>query len=201
MAVTKVDIAARALIMIGAQPISSFTDDSTEGLVTNNIYEEIVEASLTRTRWRFASGQKQLSLLTASPAGRFEYAYQIPTNPQVLEISTVTCNDVILPYSRYEDMIYLNGYGSSSTVIMDYIFRQDESQFPPYFRLALIYKLASIYAGAVARDAGMIKQFDDLAERQFMIAKNIASQETTTKKLPTSRFIEERRSSGTGLHG
>ena len=51
------------------------------------------------------------------------------------------------------------------------------------------------------QDAGMIKQFDDLAERQFMIAKNIASQETTTKKLPTSRFIEERRSSGTGLHG
>ena len=98
-------------------------------------------------------------------------------------------------------MIYLNGYGSSSTVIMDYIFRQDESKFPPYFRLALIYKLASIYAGAVARDAGMIKQFDDLAERQFMIAKNIASQETTTKQLPTSRFIEERRSSGTGLHG
>jgi len=48
MAVTKVDIAARALIMIGASPISSFADDSTEGLVTNNIYEEIVEATLTR---------------------------------------------------------------------------------------------------------------------------------------------------------
>ena len=111
---------------------------------------------------------------------RNAYAYQIPTNPQVLEICTVTCNDVVLPYSRYEDMIYLNGYGSNSTVIMDYIFRQDESNFPPYFRLALEYKLASIYAGAVARDAGMIKQFDDLAERQFMRAKNIASQETTS---------------------
>ena len=51
MAVTKVDIASRALIMIGASPISSFSDDSTEGLVTNNIYEEIVEATLTRHRW------------------------------------------------------------------------------------------------------------------------------------------------------
>ena len=42
MAVTKIDIASRALIMIGSNPISSFTDDTTEALVTNNIYEEII---------------------------------------------------------------------------------------------------------------------------------------------------------------
>ena len=42
MAVTKVDIASRALIMIGANPISSFTDGTTESLVVNTIYEEIV---------------------------------------------------------------------------------------------------------------------------------------------------------------
>ena len=65
MATTNIDICARALIMIGASPISSFSDDSTEGLVTNNIYEEIVEATLTRHKWRFATGQKQLSLLSA----------------------------------------------------------------------------------------------------------------------------------------
>tara|TARA_R110002012_G_scaffold57915_1_gene149596 strand:+ start:19421 stop:20035 length:615 start_codon:yes stop_codon:yes gene_type:complete len=204
MAVTKVDIAARALVMIGASPISSFTDDSTEGLVTNNIYEEIVEATLTRHRWRFATGQKQLSLLTTTPVGRWEYAYQMPTDPLVLQIITVTSSDVVIPYNRYEDKIYVDGYGSTSTVVMDYIFRQDESKFPPYFRLALEYKLASIYAGAVARDAGMIKQFDELAERQLLIARNTDSQETTSKQLATNRFTEERRStrtSGFGLNG
>ena len=46
MAVTKIDIASRALIMIGSNPISSFTDDTTEALVTNNIYEEIIESTL-----------------------------------------------------------------------------------------------------------------------------------------------------------
>jgi len=204
MAVTKVDVAARALVMIGASPISSFADDSTEGLVTNNIYEEIVEATLTRHRWRFATGQKQLSLLTATPIGRWEYAYQMPTSPLVLQIITVSVSDVVIPYARYEDKIYVDGYGSTSTVIMDYIFRQDESKFPPYFRLALEYKLASIYAGAVARDAGMIKQFDELAERQLLIARNTDSQETTSKQLATNRFAEERRStrtSGFGLNG
>ena len=62
MAVTKVDIASRALIMIGANPISSFTDGTTESLVVNTIYEEIVESTLVRSNWRFATGQKQSSL-------------------------------------------------------------------------------------------------------------------------------------------
>ena len=199
MAVTKIDIASRALIMIGANPISSFTDGSTEALVVNNIYEEIVEATLTRHKWSFATGQKQLSLLSAAPTGRYEYAYQIPASPLCLQIIAVTSNDHAIPYSRYEDKIYLDGYGSDSTVIMDYVFRQDEDQFPPHFRLALEYKLASIFAGSIARDSGMVREFDELGERQLLIAKNTDSQETTTKVLSTSRFITERRSSRSGL--
>ena len=96
MAVTKVDIASRALVMIGANPISSFTDDTTEALVTNTIYEEVVESTLTRHNWRFATGQQQLSLLADAPTGRFEYAYQIPSNPECLKILSVTSNDALL---------------------------------------------------------------------------------------------------------
>ena len=199
MAVTKIDIASRALVMIGANPISSFTDDNTEALVTNTIYVEIVESTLTRGKWRFATGQQQLSLLTASPTGRWEYAYQMPTNPQVLQICAITSNDALLQYSQYEDKIYLNGFGSSSSVIMDYIFRQDESLFPPYFRLCLEYKLASIYAGAIARDSAMVSEFDKLAERNLILGRNIDAQQTTTKRLSTDRFITERRSSRSGL--
>ena len=94
MAVTKIDIASRALIMIGSNPISSFTDDTTEALVTNNIYEEIIESTLCRSRWRFATEQQQLSLLANAPTGRYEYAYQIPTSPQCLQIISITENDI-----------------------------------------------------------------------------------------------------------
>lgn len=199
MAVTKVDIASRALVMIGANPIASFTDGTTEANVTNTIYEEIIESSLTRHNWRFATGQQQLSLLANSPTGRFEYAYQIPANPECLKILAVTVNDALIQYNRYEDKIYLNGFGSQSTVIMDYIFRQSEDQFPPHFRLAIEYKLASIFGGSVARDAALVREFDQLSERQMLIAKNTDSQETTTKTLSTDRFITERRSSRSGL--
>jgi len=197
MATTKIDICARALIMIGAQPISSFSDGSTEALVASNIYDDVVEASLTRHRWRFATTQQQLSLLTSTPTGRYDYAYQVPTSPAVLQIITLTVNDYVIPYSRYQNYIYLNGYGSNNEVIMDYIYKVDEQYFPPHFRLALEYELAALFAGSVARDNGLIEQFKTLSERQFLIARNIDSTETTSKVLDTNRFINARRSTRT----
>ena len=62
MATTSIDICARALVMIGASPISSFSDGSTEALVASNVYTDVTEASLTRHRWRFATTQGSLSL-------------------------------------------------------------------------------------------------------------------------------------------
>ena len=199
MATTNIDICARALIMIGAQPISSFSDGSTEALVASNIYDDVVEASLTRHRWRFATTQAELSLLTNTPTGRYDYAYQVPTSPAVLQIITLTVNDYVIPYSRYQNYIYLNGYGSSSKVVMDYIYKVGEEYFPPHFRLALEYELAAIFAGSVARDSKMIEQFKNLSERQFLIAKNIDSAETTSKVLDTNRFTNLRRSTRTDV--
>ena len=192
MADTKVDICARALIMIGAQPISSFDDGSTEALVASNIYENITQSILCRHRWRFATEQQQLSLLASAPTGRYEYAYQLPTSPDLLQLNTITVADVPIEYSRYGDKVFVNGYDSQSALIADYIFRQDESEFPAYFKDALELKLASRFAGSVARDAAMIKQFSDEAERQMLIAKNTDSQEVTNKKLSTKRFITNR---------
>ena len=197
MATTKVDICARALIMVGAQPISSFSDGSTEALVASNIYEDILEASLCKARWRFATTQKQISLLTNTPTGRYDYAYQMPSDPGVLQINTITVNDYVIPYERYKDKIYVNGYGSSNSLIMDYIYRVEEAYFPAHFKLALEYQLASVFAGSVARDNDMIKSFVELAERQFLSAKHIDSVEKTNAKFDLNRYKNLRLSTRT----
>ena len=192
MATTKVDICARALVMIGASPLSSFSDCSTEALVASNLYEDIVESSLTRHRWKFATNQKKLSLLTAAPEARYEYAYQLPVNHVVVNIASLTGNDYIIPYTRYQDMIYVNTYGANHDLILDYIYRVEAEYFPAHFRVALEYELASLFAGSVARDAGMIREFKGLADRQVLIYKNIDACEGTNEKLETSRNIKLR---------
>ena len=44
---TDIKICSDALLMLGANPISSFTDNSTEALITNTLYEEVVESTLS----------------------------------------------------------------------------------------------------------------------------------------------------------
>jgi len=201
MAVTKIDITNRALVLVGSNKIASFTDSSTEANVADELYEEYVESILTRSRWDFATEQQQLSLLTDAPTGRYEYAYQMPTSPAVIQIHTVTVNDFPIQYERYGNKIFVNGYGSNSVLVMDYIFRPDESTFPPYFRHALIYKLASAFAGSIARDAALVSQFDTLAERQILIARNTESQESTSNRLNTDKFLTNRWSTRSGKIG
>ena len=46
-----IDICSRALILIGAEPITSFEDGNTEALVAVNMYEDIARASLVNKRW------------------------------------------------------------------------------------------------------------------------------------------------------
>ena len=73
---TSIDLASNALLLIGEETISSFTDDSTAALVAANLYELTFESLLTLHPWRFASTQVTLSRLTATPVSEWSYAYR-----------------------------------------------------------------------------------------------------------------------------
>ena len=45
-----VDVCSRALILIGAEPITSFDDGNNEALIASNMYEDIARSSLVNTR-------------------------------------------------------------------------------------------------------------------------------------------------------
>jgi hypothetical protein len=64
------DIASRALVLIGAEPITSFESNSTEALVASNMYEDVVRSSLCVARWRFATEQATLNQLSDTPTGQ-----------------------------------------------------------------------------------------------------------------------------------
>ena len=191
---TNIDICARALVMIGASPISSFDDGTTEATVASNTYEDTVRADLSMMRWRFASGQSQLSRLTDTPAGRFDAAYQLPSD--LLSLHTVTINDNILSYDRYEDMVYCKA-ASGDVLIADYTYRADESSWPPYFILLAQYHMAATFAASVARSGDMQNLFLQQYVSQMRLAKNLDSQEQTARKIPTNRFARFRNSTST----
>ena len=118
-----IDISSRALILIGAEPITSFTDGTTESLVAGSLYEDICRSALSNTRWRFATDQAVLNRLTDAPTGRYDFAYQLP--PDTLLVHAVTVNDGQIEYQIYGDMVYADT-STQDEVIADFTFRARE---------------------------------------------------------------------------
>lgn len=188
---TPVDLCSRALILIGAEPISSFEDGTTEALVSVNMYEDVIRTSLVNTRWRFATNQAILNLLTAVPTGRYDRAYQLPSG--YLMVHTATVEDNIIDYQIYGDKLFADT-SASDTVILDYTFRASELEFPSYFTIAVEYALAMVFATSIARDASLAALMEKQATNAMAKARSLDSQQQTTRKLVTSRFITNRRS-------
>ena len=186
-----IDIASRALVLIGAEPITSFDDSSTEGLVATNMYEDTVRAMLSTARWRFATEQAVLVELSDTPTGRFDIAHQLPSN--LLVLHGITVNDNLIEFTVYGDKVF-SDTTSSDTLVADFTFRADEVDFPSYFSLALQYSLASIFATSIARDDRLMQIMETKANQLMAKARNIDAQQQTTRKLVTSRFISNRRS-------
>ena len=186
-----IDIAARALVLIGAEPITSFTSTSTEALVASNIYEDVVQTALCASRWRFATNQAVLNLLTDAPTGRFATAHQLPND--LLMLHAITVNSANIEYNVYGDKVF-SDMSSGDVVVADYSFRAGEQDFPSYFTLSVEYALAAAFALAIARDEQLATMFEKKAAQLMQQAKTLDSQQQTTRRIRTSRFIAERRS-------
>ena len=185
-----IDVCSRALILIGADPITSFGDGNNEALIASNMYEDVARSALVNTRWRFATNQVVLNRLSDAPTGRYDAAYQLPSG--WLMTHAVTVNDTPIEYQTYGSKLYCNE-GSTSELVLDYTYRAEEQDWPSYFTVAVEYDLASVFAVSLARDQGLAQLMSNQAQASMIRARNLDSQQQTTRKLITSRFITNRR--------
>ena len=187
--VSKIDICNQGLVLIGANLVASFTDNTVESKVANQLYETTLRAMLTKARWRFATKQAQLTKVTTDPLDKWDSAYQIP-NDAIL-IHTVTVSDNVIVFDRYNEELYTNT-SSSDVVVCHYTFQPHEKEFPDYFTQAVVFELASLFAGAIARNDQLSMLYQKRGQQQLVLARSMESQTQTTRKLNTSLLIEVR---------
>jgi hypothetical protein len=185
-----VAVCSRALILVGAEPITSFDDGNNEALIASNMYEDVARSSLLNTRWRFSTNQAVLNRLSDAPTGRFDAAYQLPSGWLMTHV--VTVNDTPIEYQTYGDKLFCNE-AASSELVLDFTYRADEQGWPSYFTIAVEYELASVFAVSLARDQSLAQLMSQQAATSMMRARNLDAQQQTTRKLSTSRFITNRR--------
>jgi hypothetical protein len=176
--------------LIGADPITSFDDGNNESLIAANMYEDVARSALVNSRWRFSTNQVVLNRLSEAPTGRYDAAYQLPSG--WLMTHAVTVNDFPVDYQTYGSKLFCDE-SVTSELILDYTYRADEQDWPSYFTIALQYELASVFAVGLARDQGLAQLMSGQAQAYMMRARSLDSQQQTSRKLNTSRFISNRR--------
>jgi hypothetical protein len=77
---SEVEICNRALQKLGADPITSLTENSKRARECNRAYEPLRDALLRKHKWSFAIERAELSALSDAPAFGWDYEYQLPTD-------------------------------------------------------------------------------------------------------------------------
>jgi len=178
-----ISISSNALLMLGDTTISSFTQGTTGSTVAANLYETSLRALLSSHRWRFATKKVQLARLTATPLNDYTYQFQLPTD-FIMLIKLQDSSD----FEIYGDKLYSN----QSTAYIDYIYRVDETYFPPWFTKTLEFFLAAQFAIPVTGNSTRMQEYNGMYEMQMRRARFADSSERPNIGIQDNPFTDIR---------
>jgi len=188
MAMTATDLCSRALIALGARPIAAFDETTLEAELARHLYPPVRDAMLSAYPWRFATTQAALPLLPQAPAADFARAFQLP--PDFLRALSAG-----LP-ERGRGVAYrISGRqleADAEALTLTYIFRPDESGFPPFFDLALIARVAAEFCLPLTESTSRAQLLYKVAEDEFRRAKAIDSQQDEPGRIEDFTLVEVR---------
>ncbi len=188
MALSAIALCSRALLKIGARSIASFDEGTAESEVAANLYPSTRDALLSAYPWSFATGQRELPRLSAVPVADFANAFQLPADFLRALSAGPSGAGRGLSYRLAERRLHTD----SDSVVLTYIFRPDESTFPPFFDQALIARLAAEFCipitESTTRGEALLRQ----AEKEFATAKTVDAQQDTPSRFEDYSLIGAR---------
>ena len=188
MALNDVALCSRALIRIGANPITSFQDGTAESEIAGALFPSTRDMLLSSYAWSFATGQLGLNKLTTSPTADYENAFELPTD-FLRAISAGTAGR-----GRGLNFRIARGnlHADSDDVVLTYIFRPEEEEFPPYFDAALIARLAAEFTIPLTESTTRAEALYRLSEDEFARARQIDAQQDTPGRIERFTLIDAR---------
>lgn len=159
MATSDVDICNTALYLLGADEISSLTEDESDrAKVFARVYPSFKKARLTEYPWHWARKKFQMSREAAAPLNEWTYKYIIP--PEALRIQAYYDSDQVgaRPFrllNRIGDRVHTD----AAVLFCDAIEEKDESSWPDIFEDYVTNALASRVAIAITGERSKAEYF------------------------------------------
>jgi hypothetical protein len=146
---TKLSICSDALIMLGANPLSSFTVGTDDAQVADRLYDDVRDTLLMQYAYSWSIKKVKLAQLVQTPINEWKYIYALPGN--LLGNPKAVFNVGAVGATTQRDFeIYGDGLNTNyEQVWIDYQYRPEPFEFPPYFVRLLKTALAAEFAEPV----------------------------------------------------
>ena len=188
---SKVDLANEALLLLGSNTITSFTDNDSNAVLVNRFFPRERDAVLRSHRWNCAITTANIASLATAPIIDWEYKFTLPTDPyclRVLDVRTVT-GDIRLDHEIHGRELLTE----ESTVDITYIQRlEDTTQFDSLLYQALVFRMAWKLAFPIMRSHTVMGQMGQMYEAVVREARTIDSQEGTPETIDTGTLSDLR---------
>jgi len=143
---TKLSICSDAMMMLGASPISSFSETSDGARIADRLYDDVRDSLILQYPWSWSVKKVQLARLEAAPLNEWKYKYAMPGDllgvPQAMFNSSAVGSRPVRDWEVYGTAAYCN----YETVYIDYQYSVPEALMPPYFLRLLKAACASMFA-------------------------------------------------------
>lgn len=182
---SKVSICNRALVLLGANKITSLSDDTQEAIVLNNVYTDSLKTILAECCWNFAAKRARLNKETKEPVWGGGSMFALPSD-------MVRIFDVSLP----EDFNYtiegrsLITAADSVGIIYTWL-NEDDSMYPSYFINAFAYLLAHDVCYELTNAVSKTDELLELYETQYLpIARSKNARDKSPVKVRDSAWVD-----------
>lgn len=206
MADSSIDIASQALILLRADPISSFSDGSDASEAMSVLYDDFISYLFSLHPWNFSLKKQLLSQEVDAPVNEYKYAHILPA--EAIFVSAVFDSDAagINPITDYD----IIGSGTARQIVSnyptlyaEYTRKVSESVWTAEFTQFAIHALAAHAAIPITHDDEMAKYYNKEAYGStqgfsnkkgglFGVAASLNSKQKRNEMIASNPFVAAR---------
>jgi hypothetical protein len=188
MPLSSIELCSSALVKLGANGISSFEDGTAEARVAASLYPIIRDALLCAHPWSFATAKTRLARLSVEPLADHLHAFQLPQN----FLKAISAGGEVRARGLSYQIVNRQLHTDATEVVLTYLFRPGEGDFPAYFSVALVSRLAAEFCIPVTENTSRAERLARLADEEMKLARLIDSQQDTPPRVEDFTLIEAR---------
>jgi len=178
----KIRIASDACVLLGADPIQSFEEDTTEALAVRTMYDNIYESALNYRMWSFAKTSVTPVQIDKVSEYGYTFVYRVPVD--VLRV--ITINEAQLPYKL---VMRREIHTNEPVKTLSALLKINEPELPGDFVLALKFMLAGSIAPIITGDVTQAAMFEQKGMQALHVAGDNDAVQAPLTYLKTSPLL------------